>query len=182
MATYTSPLKHVRVAAPCPANWERMTGDNKIRFCDQCNLNVYNLSGMTRREAETLIANKEGRLCVRFYRRADGTILTGSCPVGLRAIKRRVSCIANAALSAAVGFLSGFGFNLILASDRNPSSPYQTIGTIAVHQESRAPRTIKEVAPRAVAVELGVVSQRLDGEWEKGRTSSVPKSVEKMQR
>jgi hypothetical protein len=59
-------------------------------------LNVYNLSGMTRFEAESLIAQNEGRLCVRFYRRRDGSIITKDCPVGLRAIQRRVSYLAKA--------------------------------------------------------------------------------------
>jgi hypothetical protein len=111
MRKFTNPLDGVRVAAPCPANWERMVGDERKRFCDQCNLHVYNLSGMTKREAEALITNAEGRLCVRFYRRADGTIITRNCPVGLRALKRRVSRIAGAALSAVLGFFAGVGLN-----------------------------------------------------------------------
>jgi hypothetical protein len=64
---------------------------------------------MTRREAEILLMRAEGRLCVRFYRRADGTILTNNCPVGLRAIKRRVSKVASATLSAVVSFIAGLG-------------------------------------------------------------------------
>jgi hypothetical protein len=39
-------------------------------------------------------------VCVRFYRRADGTVLTRDCPVGLRQLIRKVSCFAGAALSA----------------------------------------------------------------------------------
>ena len=109
MSRHSIPLENVRVATPCSADWERMTGDERARFCGQCQLNVYNLSGMTRQEAERLIANREGRLCVRFYRRADGTILTKNCPVGLAALKRRVSRLASAALSAVIGFFSGLG-------------------------------------------------------------------------
>lgn len=111
MQTRTNPLDHVKVAAPCPADWERMTGDDRRRFCHQCNLNVYNLSGMTRREAESLVANAEGRLCVRYFRRADGTILTSNCPVGLRALRRRASRVARAALSALLTFLAGVGLH-----------------------------------------------------------------------
>jgi len=95
-----SPLKNVRIASPCRANWDQMTGDERVRHCSECNLNVYNLSEMTRRAAEELIASREGRLCVRFFRRADGTILTRNCPIGLRNAIRRVSRVAGAALSA----------------------------------------------------------------------------------
>lgn len=77
-------LDNIRVAAPCSADWGRMTGDERVRACGDCNKNVYNLSGMTREEAEALILEKEGRLCVRYYRRADGTILFGDCTVGAR--------------------------------------------------------------------------------------------------
>ena len=52
MAKFTNPLEQVRVAAPCPADWGKMVGDERMRYCDRCSLHVYNLSGMTRREAE----------------------------------------------------------------------------------------------------------------------------------
>ncbi len=93
-------LDRVSIAAPCPANWDEMPGTDQVRHCSQCNKNVYNLSAMTRREAEALLQETEGRLCARLYRRADGTILTENCPAGLRAIGRRVSRFAGAAMSA----------------------------------------------------------------------------------
>ncbi len=111
MAKFTSSLEGLRVAAPCPADWEGMVGDERVRFCGQCELHVYNLSGMTRREAESLVTRAEGRLCVRFYMRADGSILTRNCPVGLRALKQRASRITRATLSAVLGFFAGLGLN-----------------------------------------------------------------------
>ena len=111
MQRFTNPLDGVRVAAPCPADWGKMAGDERMRYCGQCNLHVYNLSDMTKREAETLITNTEGRLCVRFYRRSDGTIITRNCPVGLRALKRRATRIAGATLTAVLSFFAGVGLN-----------------------------------------------------------------------
>lgn len=93
----------MRIASPCSVGWERMAGDDRVRFCNQCNLNVYNISEMTRKQAEALIATTEGRLCAKLYRRADGTILTRDCPVGLRALRRRVSRIAGATFTAMMG-------------------------------------------------------------------------------
>src|SRR3954468_19597841 len=92
-------LDQVRVASPCPARWEDMEGDERRRFCGQCQLHVYNLSAMTRAEATALVSGTEGRLCAGFYRRADGTILTRDCPVGLRA--------ARAAAAAALRRIAG---------------------------------------------------------------------------
>jgi hypothetical protein len=72
------PLEAIRIATPCSADWNKMQGDERARFCQTCAKNVYNPSGMTRDQAENLI--REGDVCVRFYRRADGTILTDDCP------------------------------------------------------------------------------------------------------
>lgn len=72
-------LEDVSVAVPCTEPWSEMTGSGRVRHCDKCSLNVYNLSAMTRAKAEKLIRSKEGRLCVRYYRRPDGTILTSDC-------------------------------------------------------------------------------------------------------
>jgi hypothetical protein len=93
-------LDRMRIASPCHVGWENMTGDDRARFCDQCGLHVYNISQMTRDEVASLVTKTEGRICARLYRRTDGTILTRDCPVGLRALRRRVAKMAGAALSA----------------------------------------------------------------------------------
>jgi hypothetical protein len=92
-------INNIRIASPCSADWEQMPGDDRVRHCHACNLNVYNLSAFTEREIRALVANREGRLCARLYRRSDGTVLTQNCPVGLRALSRRLSRIAGAVLS-----------------------------------------------------------------------------------
>lgn len=95
-------LNNLRIASPCSADWEKMIGDERVRHCSQCNLNVYNLSAMSGLEARDMVAKHEGRMCVHFYHRKDGTILTRNCPVGLKIVMRRVSRIAAIALSAAM--------------------------------------------------------------------------------
>jgi hypothetical protein len=121
MSKFTNPLEQVRVAAPCAADWEKMVGDERARYCDRCSLHVYNLSGMTRREAEALVTSAEGRLCVRFYRRADGTILTRNCPVGLSALRRRAAHVATATMTAVLGFFTGLGLNFGVDRALSPS-------------------------------------------------------------
>src|SRR5258706_382360 len=130
MARFNNPLNHVRVAAPCPADWDQMIGSERMRFCGHCSLNVYNLSSMTRSEAESLIARNEGRLCVRFYRRRDGSIITKDCPVGLRAIRRRVSYVAKAIGSMALGLFTGLSAHEALLNIV-PFRPQRTMGIIA---------------------------------------------------
>jgi hypothetical protein len=134
MPRFKHPLKHVEIAAPCKADWDQMIGSEQKRFCSQCNLNVYNLSGMKRDEAESLIARNEGRLCVRFYRRTDGSIITRDCPVGLRAIRDRVSYWTKAIIAAALTFLATVGFFRL--SELHPFAPRMTMGVMRspVHQ------------------------------------------------
>ncbi len=110
MTKQADSFDRLRIASACPASWEKMKGNEQVRFCAECQLNVYNLSGMTRRQAEAVVRQTEGRLCARFYRRADGTILTRDCPVGLRALRRRTARIVGAAATALLSFcLSAMG-------------------------------------------------------------------------
>src|SRR5882672_7760467 len=130
MARFNNSLDHVRVAAPCKADWDQMIGSDRVRFCGQCSLNVYNLSAMTKSDAEFLIARTEGRLCIRFYRRRDGLIITKDCPVGLRAIRRRVSYVAKAISSMVLGLFAGLGVHDVF-SNIVPFRPERTMGVIA---------------------------------------------------
>lgn len=103
---HTANIDRLRIATPCPISWEQMTGDNHVRFCGHCQLNVYNISELSRTEAEALIASTEGRICAKLYRRADGTVLTKDCPVGLRALRRRVTKRTAAIFAAIASFSS----------------------------------------------------------------------------
>src|SRR5258708_20071013 len=91
------------IASPWPAEWSKMTGTNRVRHCSACNLNVYNFSAMTQDEIDDLVSGSRGsRLCVRIYRRADGTMLTEDCPRGLCALVARrglrVGCLGGPGL------------------------------------------------------------------------------------
>src|SRR6266850_6904162 len=140
MTRFNYPLDNVRVAAPCNADWEQMIGNERARFCGQCNLNVYNLSSMTRSEAEHLIASNEGRLCVRYYRRADGSILTKDCPIGVRAIKRKLSYVSKAIASATLSFLAGVGLYHAATNfvDEPPSNRRELMGVMLPTDRPRA--------------------------------------------
>ncbi len=104
-------LEQLRVASPCPSKWEDMIGDERVRFCGSCAKNVYDLSAMSRAEAEDFVARhspseragKEG-VCVTFRRRADGKVLTADCPVGVRRRRFGIGVIAFAAAASAAAF------------------------------------------------------------------------------
>jgi hypothetical protein len=94
-------LDQVKVASPCDRDWNEMLGDERVRYCLGCEKNVFNLSAMGREEAEALLRDRLGKeLCVRFYQRTDGTIMTEDCPVGVKRKRRKKLALAVAGAGA----------------------------------------------------------------------------------
>ena len=126
-------LDAVRVASRCTASWEEMVGDDRVRFCGECSKNVYNLSAMTREDAEALLHAKEERMCVRLYRREDGTVITADCPVGRKRVRRR----AAAAVAAGSSVLAMTAALLTGSRDVPPAPTSQ--GPISQGEEAAFP-------------------------------------------
>lgn len=96
---------HLKIASPCKVPWDSMSGDNAIRYCGTCERHVYNLSEMTFEQTEALLAAPAGRPCVRFFQRADGTVMTADCAVGARRVRRqRIAVGVGAGLISALGY------------------------------------------------------------------------------
>jgi hypothetical protein len=92
-------LDNIRIAAPCKEDWSKMQGDDRVRHCTKCDQDVFNLSALTREQAESLIRDKRGELCARYFKRKDGTVITQDCPIGQRT-RRRTTMIAAGALAS----------------------------------------------------------------------------------
>jgi hypothetical protein len=101
-------LDDIRVATPCHQSWDGMRGNGRVRRCDRCEKQVFNLSNMPRADAEALLEDHVDGLCVRFYRRFDGTILTADCPVGVR-LRTKARVMWGMTMTAAIGFLALLG-------------------------------------------------------------------------
>ena len=69
-------LDRVYLKKPCSTEWNLMEGNDQIRFCSECNKQVYNLSSMTRKQAEDLLAKGGGELCAKIDRDDRGKIIT----------------------------------------------------------------------------------------------------------
>jgi hypothetical protein len=80
-----------------------MRGDERARLCAQCDKHVFNVSELTRAEAEALIVEKAGSLCVRYFQRKDGTILLADCEIGKRGVRRRRVIAAGVVAAMAAG-------------------------------------------------------------------------------
>ncbi len=120
-------INSIKVASPCSVPWGSMTGDDRSRHCGQCSLTVFNIAELTAAETERLIREREGRLCIRLYRRADGTVITRDCPTGLRAVRRRLARVASAAFAAVLGLVT-IGYGQKSEPDEN-NIPIRTVRT-----------------------------------------------------
>jgi hypothetical protein len=129
-------LESLRIASPCKADWGAMQGDDRVRFCGQCEKNVYNLSGMRRDEADALIQGAEGKVCIRMYRRADGTVLTSDCPDGVRRKRRRrLAIVAGSGVFAAASATAFASFTTTMGAPM----PRATMGAIEAVTPPDAP-------------------------------------------
>jgi len=140
--------------------WDDMAGNERVRFCSQCKLNVYDISAMTKSEAESFIANAEGRICAKLYRRADGSIMTRDCPVGLRAIRKRVSRATAAAFSALVSL---FGGSATFAQQQQPKneSKVDTWQTLRRYGQAAVEGTIFDVVDAAIpGMQIKLIDER----------------------
>jgi ankyrin repeat protein len=59
-------IDSIEVKSPCSENWDEMRGNEKVRFCAHCALEVNNISALTRKQAMRLVRQSNGKLCVRY--------------------------------------------------------------------------------------------------------------------
>jgi hypothetical protein len=125
-------LAQMKVASPCNEKWESMTGDEHVRHCARCDADVYDLSSLTADQAEALLRAKNGALCVRYYRRKDGTVMTADCAVGVR--RRRIRNVALAATAAAtVAGAGAAAFGLAATAVMGGPEPVVVMGAAPVY-------------------------------------------------
>jgi len=93
----------LRISSPCPKSWDDLAGNDRVRYCGQCRLNVYNLAEMPKEEVDALVRSTEGRLCGRLYLRGDKKAATRDCG-GYRSRQRLRRWMTAAALLLLGGF------------------------------------------------------------------------------
>lgn len=119
-------LNNLTIASPCNADWNSMIGNDQVRFCEHCSLDVHNLSRLTRSQAERLIARSNGRLCVRYHHDSAGQPLTSPVRQKLHRIGRRVSRIAAGAFTATLSVTSAVAQNSASPQSSNLNPPTAT--------------------------------------------------------
>lgn len=102
-------LDSLVIASPCSVPWDAMQGDDRKRLCCGCSKNVFNISDMSKKEAQSFLLENGTTQCMIFRRRFDGTIITDDCPVGLRKIRNACRAVYRAAASFVVLLLAAPG-------------------------------------------------------------------------
>jgi len=134
----------LRISSPCPMSWDDLAGNDRIRYCGRCRLNVYNLADMEPEDVEALVRRTEGRLCGRLYLRGDRTASFRDCPSRARRIFLRrmvtVAAVLVLALFAVIfrrmegpdrSRLPGWLQNLVERIDPKPVPPsHPVVGKI----------------------------------------------------
>lgn len=116
-------LDVIQVAQPCPADWNAMAGDDQKRFCSHCQKFVHNISAMSEIEAERLVCQNAGDLCVRFSRDAQtNQVLTLDYEKRATPSRRRAITVI-ASIGAAVVAATTFGAIRLL---QKPAPPVGT--------------------------------------------------------
>lgn len=126
-------LDSLKIASPCNESWDAMIGDQRTRFCPKCEKNVHNISEMPRAEAEAFLQSAADPVCIRMYKRADGTVLTADCPVGVRKkrVKRLFLATIGTGLAAAAGAVAFWKFEetAVMGDMAMPPIASATLGT-----------------------------------------------------
>ena len=134
-------LKNMTVAAPCFVDWDKMSGDDRIRSCGKCQKHVYNLSAMSQAQAEDLVRKTEGEMCIRLYKRRDGTVIHDNCPVGLRWMRNAVRTAVGIVLAfcfgkAAFDYVGSAMASMVMGLRPMINSGFSTTATAAAAAEA----------------------------------------------
>ena len=93
-------LDQLKIISPCSNDWNRMSGDEKKRFCSRCNKFVYDFSQMTQQQVDTIVSIHQGRMCARMTRWPDGSLITLETPPIHTVVAHRAPPVVNATLAA----------------------------------------------------------------------------------
>ena len=128
-------VNSLQIASPCPMKWGDMqrTEEEAIRFCGDCSKNVYDVSKMSAKDASLLLQKAEisgSSTCMQLWRRADGTVITDDCPVGLRRIRDSWKKVRSAVATFALLLMAQTSFAQTKGDSADKGLP--TRGKVAV--------------------------------------------------
>ena len=113
-------IDSIEVKKACSENWDAMKGNERVRFCSHCALEVNDLSALTRKQAMRLVNESGGRICVRYVKNP-----IDNSPVFARKFHQitRRATLAAGVLSATLAVSTlAYAQNESLPVNKNPRS------------------------------------------------------------
>jgi hypothetical protein len=146
MATLLHQLTEVPLLSPCDEPWERMRGDDRVRRCEACARDVFDVSAMSALEAELRLLNADDAVpCVRYRRDREGDVLHQLPRSGAPRPSR--SLVAATALGVTLGAVAPAAADQVAAGD----APAECIAYAAAFAEAPATKP----APAKAAAKPG---------------------------
>lgn len=124
MTTRNEKLSRLAIGSPCSTAWDGMQGDERRRYCRECERQVHDLGQMTPREIAALIEASRGHLCARITRDSHGRIVTldpGPPPVAANPGPWRASPVAAAVVSGFLGLGTAAAGASLGRAERRPA-------------------------------------------------------------
>jgi hypothetical protein len=79
-----------------------MVGNERVRYCPECKLDVYDFSSMSDEDVRQVVSGRQQRLCARVRQRPDGTVMPRNSSLRFSIVMRRISRVSRIALTAAI--------------------------------------------------------------------------------
>ncbi len=134
-----------------------MSGDAKRRFCDHCQLHVHNLSAMSGREREEFVTKSEGRTCIAYELRDDGSMVTPPRWPWLSGIQQAAAALLAASLPM---FFSACTNRQVAGGISPPSSSRKLLGEAPNKPEPDPSAAKDRKEPRVGKMLLGTPPER----------------------
>jgi hypothetical protein len=122
-----------KIPTPCPMDWDRMRGDDRVRFCDRCGKDVYNLTAMNPDEVVSLLSGvrqRGERRCIRLYQRPDGTLTASPCQPALSERARPWQFTIRAFMAVIAGLATLLGLTKWISAEHQPPRTPPPAGTV----------------------------------------------------
>lgn len=119
-------LSQCKIQNPCPMDWDRVSGDDRVRYCAGCGKHVYNLAATGPDETASLISTLRERgekKRVRLYQRRDGTLFTSRCQPAARSLARPWQFTIRSLMAVIAACAAVLGLTRWLSPDQKQTKP-----------------------------------------------------------
>lgn len=128
-------VDRLKIDFPCTADWNQMRGNERIRYCEECNKYVYDFARLPRRQVEEMMAASPGRICAKLTYKNNSLVFLDSKPRP-RPESHRASPLAAAILTAMLGINTGAALPVMAAPLDPPSIVQNVVKAEAKKQET----------------------------------------------